>query len=115
MQNSAIELSDFKRFFEDFAKELLEDYVGQIDRGEITFSAKEINDPVWGTITLSPFEVAILDSPLVQRLRGIRQLGVVHWVYPGAIHTRFEHTLGVVSQTQSLVNALNSFPTRSNG
>lgn len=115
MPNSIIEISDFQKFFEDFTKSLLEDYIGWIERGEIEFSAKEVNDPVWGTITLSPFEVAILDSPLVQRLRGIRQLGVVHWVYPGAIHTRFEHTLGVVSQAQNLINALNSFPTRSNG
>lgn len=40
---------------------------------------------------------------------------MVHWVYPGAIHTRFEHTLGVLTQTQRLINALNSFPTKVNG
>jgi deoxynucleoside triphosphate triphosphohydrolase SAMHD1 len=49
----------------------------------------------------------VIDSPPVQRLRLVRQLGVVHWVYPGATHSRFEHSLGVLHQTQQLVNAIN--------
>ena len=61
-------------------------------------AGKEINDAVWRTISLTQFEVLILDSPLVQRLRRVRQLGVVHWVYPGAGHSRLEHCLGAVHQ-----------------
>jgi deoxynucleoside triphosphate triphosphohydrolase SAMHD1 len=49
----------------------------------------------------------ILDSPLLQRLRGIAQLGVVHLVYPVASHSRFEHTLGVVHQIDQLVSSIN--------
>ena len=49
----------------------------------------------------------LLDSPIVQRLRFIKQLGVVHWVYPGAVHTRFEHTLGVLRQAHELIVAIN--------
>jgi deoxynucleoside triphosphate triphosphohydrolase SAMHD1 len=72
------------------------------------FSRKEVNDSLWGTIVLTPIEVAVLDSPLLQRLRSMRQLGVVHWVYPGAVHTRFEHALGMLFQMQQLISALNT-------
>jgi len=68
---------------------------------------KQIHDTIWGTISLRPLEVPILDSPLLQRLRQLRQLGVAHWVYPGADHSRFEHSLGVLHQAQQLVFAIN--------
>jgi hypothetical protein len=68
--------------------------------------AKEFNDAVWRTITLEPFEVLLLDCPLLQRLRRIKQLGVVDLVYPSAAHSRFEHTLGAVLQVTRLVDAL---------
>lgn len=67
---------------------------------------KTVNDPVWGTIELFPWEVAILDSPLVQRLRGISQLGLASYVYPGASHSRLEHILGVIETAQRMMNAL---------
>jgi len=73
---------------------------------ERKFRSKELNDPVWGTVHLTPPEVVLLDSPLVQRLRTIRQLGVVHLVYPGAMHSRLEHSLGVLHQTSMLVGAI---------
>ncbi|PZQ78227.1 MAG: hypothetical protein DI563_00770 [Variovorax paradoxus] len=69
---------------------------------------KELNDALWGTVSLSPIEVAVLDSPLLQRLRFLRQLGVAHWVYPGAVHTRFEHAIGALFQTQQLIDSLNA-------
>lgn len=67
---------------------------------------KEFNDPVWGTIRLNVAEVIILDSPIVQRLRRIRQLGVGQFVYPGANHTRLEHSLGVCHQVQRLTESI---------
>jgi HD superfamily phosphohydrolase len=70
-------------------------------------AGKEINDGVWRTISLAPFEVLILDSPLMQRLKRVRQLGVVHWVYPSAGHSRQEHSIGAVLQMQRLLDALN--------
>lgn len=94
-------------FAAEFADRLLTKYTAEIRQGLRRFSRKEINDPLWGTISLTPPEVALIDSPLVQRLRGIRQLGVVHWVYPGAVHTRFEHTLGVLYHIQELATAIN--------
>ena len=56
---------------------------------------------------MGPAELLVLDSPLLQRLRNIAQLGVVHLVYPAASHSRFEHTLGVVHQVDQLVASIN--------
>lgn len=103
-------LEDVKRLANQFAENHLNDYLNDLKTATppAVFTRKEINDALWGTIGLSPIEVVILDSPLLQRLRYIRQLGVVHWVYPGANHTRFDHTLGVLFQVQHLTTALNA-------
>jgi HD superfamily phosphohydrolase len=53
-----------------------------------------INDPVHGYIVLSPQEVAVIDTPIFQRLRYVKQLGVVHYIYPGGVHDRFQHCIG---------------------
>ncbi|HQB99093.1 MAG TPA: HD domain-containing protein, partial [Methanospirillum sp.] len=63
---------------------------------------KSIKDPVHGYIQVDSTLLPLLDTPQVQRLRYIRQLGFSYLVYPGAHHTRFEHSLG----TMHLVNAL---------
>jgi len=52
-----------------------------------------IRDPVHGSISTDPLEWQIIRSRPVQRLKGIKQLGLVEAVYPGANHTRFEHSL----------------------
>lgn len=57
---------------------------------------KSIKDPVHGYIQVDPDLLILLDSPEVQRLRHIRQLGFSYLVYPGAHHTRFEHSLGAM-------------------
>ncbi len=64
---------------------------------------KHINDPVWGTITLYPWEVALLDTMLVQRLRGVKQLGLAHIVFPTATHDRFSHACVVVEATDRMI------------
>lgn len=56
----------------------------------------EIRDPVHGTVIINEEERVVLDHPWVQRLRHIRQLGFVSMVYPGAVHDRFQHSLGVM-------------------
>jgi uncharacterized protein len=55
---------------------------------------KVVRDPLWNNIRLEPEALELLDSPAVQRLRYVRQLGHAFLVYPGATHTRFEHALG---------------------
>ena len=59
--------------------------------------AKQIKDPVHGYIEVPDALIPLLDSPLVQRLHAIRQLGFAYLVYPGANHTRFEHSLGTMA------------------
>ena len=56
---------------------------------------KTIKDSVHDHIAVDGVARALLDTPAVQRLRGIKQLGTVSLVYPSANHTRFEHSLGV--------------------
>lgn len=56
----------------------------------------KICDPVHGFIRFSEKEKRVIDSRPFQRLRYIRQMGVAYLVYPGAVHTRFEHSLGVM-------------------
>ncbi len=54
-----------------------------------------LNDPVYGFIGVLEGELAtIFEHPFFQRLRRIKQLGLTYYVYPGALHTRFHHTLG---------------------
>jgi len=57
---------------------------------------RSIRDPLHGFAELSATEWAIVNHPGFQRLRDIRQLGMGHMVYPGANHTRFEHSIGVL-------------------
>jgi HD superfamily phosphohydrolase len=56
----------------------------------------EIRCPIHGFIELNGWERDIINQPAFQRLRRIRQLGLTDYVYPGAMHTRFEHSLGVM-------------------
>lgn len=58
---------------------------------------KIINDPVYGFISIrSELIFDIISHPYFQRLRFIKQLGLTEYVYPGAIHTRFQHALGAM-------------------
>ena len=58
---------------------------------------KIINDPIYGFITIpDDFIFYIIEHPYMQRLRRITQLALSHLVYPGAIHSRFQHVLGAM-------------------
>ena len=48
----------------------------------------------------------LIDTPEFQRLRGIHQLGTAYFVYPGAVHTRFEHSLGTCWLTSQLLERM---------
>jgi hypothetical protein len=66
-----------------------------------------LRDPVHGDVYLTHEELAVLDTPEMQRLRGVKQLGTAYLVYPGAVHTRFDHSIGVLHMTQRMVEAVN--------
>jgi uncharacterized protein len=66
--------------------------------------AKTITDPIHGDIHLNRLEMVLVDSPPMQRLRRVRQLGTTHLVYPGASHSRFSHSLGAVKTAQMLLD-----------
>ena len=55
---------------------------------------KDFNDPVHNFFRLDPVSVDIVDSAQFQRLRDLKQLGMTYFVFPGASHNRFEHSLG---------------------
>ena len=63
--------------------------------------------PIHGYVRLSAKEVAVVNHPAFQRLRRTRQLGFAHLVFPGGIHTRFEHSLGTVHVAQRMVDHVN--------
>ena len=67
---------------------------------------KSIRDPVWEYIYLSSEMMALVDTEDFQRLRDISQLGHVSLVYPGARHSRFEHSLGVYHLTKQFLRKL---------
>ncbi|KAJ8016325.1 hypothetical protein DPEC_G00006020 [Dallia pectoralis] len=72
-----------------------------------TETAKVFNDPIHGHIEIHPLLVSIIDTPQFQRLRNIKQLGGNYFVFPGASHNRFEHSIGVGHLAGQLVQELN--------
>ena len=73
---------------------------------EYLLPAKTITDPVHGDIHVTKLEALLIDSPPMQRLRGVRQLGTSHLVYPSASHSRFSHSLGTLRAAQDLLDAV---------
>jgi hypothetical protein len=67
---------------------------------------KLIRDAVHGDIEMTPLEVELMDTPEFQRLRGIKQLGTAYLVFPSAVHTRFEHSLGTSWMAHRILNAV---------
>ncbi len=65
-----------------------------------------VRDPLWNNIRLDPEALAVVDTPAVQRLRYIRQLGHAFLVYPGATHSRFEHALGAYHLARRVLSQL---------
>jgi HD superfamily phosphohydrolase len=56
----------------------------------------EVRDPVHGSIKILDEEISIIEAPFFQRLRNIKQLGFSEYIFPGATHTRYIHSIGVM-------------------
>jgi len=68
---------------------------------------KIINDPVYGFINISSdFVFDIIEHEYFQRLRRIKQLGLTYYVYPGAVHTRFQHVIGATHLMKIAIDVL---------
>ncbi|KAI9169782.1 hypothetical protein LWI28_017605 [Acer negundo] len=68
--------------------------------------SKHVHDNVHGNIYLDPLSLKFIDT---EQLRDLKQLGLVHLVYPGAVHSRFEHSLGVYWLAGAVVNTIKAY------
>jgi len=84
-----------------FVQWLFEDYKPTLPKGPKVF-----NDALLGNLFFARQEVAVIDCPVLQRLRRIKQTGLVHYVYPSATHTRFEHSLGAAALSERCFDAI---------
>jgi HD superfamily phosphohydrolase len=91
---------------EDRVAEFVDRYLG-VYRPPKVRGRKAIHDTVWGTNLFHEHEIAVLNTPLLQRLRRIFQTGLAFLTYPSATHTRFEHTLGVTVMASRFVEKVN--------
>ena len=86
---------------EAFVKWLFEGYKTSVPSGPKVF-----NDALLGNQFFARHEVAVIDSPVMQRLKRIKQTGLVYQVYPSATHSRFEHSLGATSVSERYLFAV---------
>jgi deoxynucleoside triphosphate triphosphohydrolase SAMHD1 len=89
-----------------FSNTLLKPYNDQIESQEFIPSSKDIFDFVWGTVELNAVEICLIDSPILQRLRNIHQMGFAGYVYCNADYSRFAHTIGVVEASGRIAKVI---------
>ncbi len=85
----------------------IEEHKRFISMGAKHTRQKAVQDPVHGAILFEPWELDVISTWEMLRLRYIRQLGPAHLVYPGATHTRFEHCLGTNFLAQKSIRVVN--------
>ena len=68
---------------------------------------KAIQDPIYGAILMDPWELDVISTFEMLRLRYVMQLGPAHIVYPGATHTRFQHCVGTNHLAQKSIRVVN--------
>src|SRR6185312_9214685 len=72
----------------------------------LSMELKEVRDPVHAFIYFNEIEMKIVNTPVFQRLRYVRQLAFTHLVYPGAEHSRFGHSMGVMEFSTKMFDTL---------
>ncbi|MHB8777261.1 MAG: HD domain-containing protein [Anaerolineales bacterium] len=74
----------------------------------LDWDQKTIRDPIWGEIPITQVEKSIIQTESFYRLRGIKQLSFAYLAFPGAVHSRFEHSIGVMHATDMLLKMVRS-------
>ena len=105
LRNNPAIAAALKKVDEAWAPDLKE-YMDSLPAPGSSLGSKAIKDSVWGMITLRGEEVLVVDSPVVQRLRRIKQLGTTFFTFPTADYSRFEHSLGVLHQGERMIAAI---------
>lgn len=96
-------------------KEKIKDIVNHIfeNHGSYQYFPKKtrllIHDNIHGTLRFNKTERKIINSPFLQRLTLINQMGLAHYVYPGAVHNRFSHSLGVPYLAEKIYSNIKKF------
>ena len=106
---SLIELRDkVNEYSDELLNEYLE-YMSEYCKSHTLSCSHDKNfyDAVWGTININEGEIVVINSPLLQRLRKIKQLGLVDLLYSSANHSRFSHTIGVLQAATSMGEQIN--------
>lgn len=67
-----------------------------------------VRDPIHGDIPIPELHGSIIDTLVFQRLRYVRQNGLLHFVFPGAVHTRFVHSIGTMANAQAVWHRLSA-------
>lgn len=114
------ELGWIREQIEDFTQSVMSEYLVECRERckNLTLSpyhTKNFYDSVWGTIEINEGEIFILDSPILQRLRKIKQLGLADLLYSSANHTRFSHTLGVLQTADVMAEQIEKELKRKHG
>jgi len=86
---------------DSFVGWLFSDYTPIVPKGPKVF-----NDALLGNLLFARHEVAVIDCPVMQRLRRIRQTGMVYYVFPSSTHSRFEHSLGAAALSERCFDAI---------
>lgn len=95
-----------KREVNEWAQGLVASYSYSMRRTARVRAPKVIRDAVWDYHRFKPYEMHLINSPFLQRLRGISQTSLASYTYPSATHNRFQHTLGVVMVLDRLADAV---------
>ena len=103
------ELRSLQQEMDGFVDQLFAGYVPTVQDSKDRRGGKVIRDPIHGFLHLWPWEVEILDSPLVQRLRYIHQNGLAYLVYPSANHSRLEHSIGMAKVVQDVARMFREY------
>lgn len=90
------------------SSDLMNDFVERYlhDAKDEVRCPKVIHECIWGTHLYEKWEIVFLDTPLIQRLRDIRQTGLGYLTFPTATHSRFDHTIGTITQCSKFSEVL---------